>query len=575
MRSASRREQAVEPFRSAFESAAIGMALVALEDGRWIRVNRPLCEFLGYDEDELLTKTWEEVTHPDDVGADLGQVRRLLAGEFRSFQMEKRYIRRDGEVVWGLLCSSLVCDHDGTPLYGIAQVQDITESRRSAEALQESERLWRTVFTEARENVLLVDAVTMRIVESNPAFRDTLGYTSDDLRRLTLYDIVDHSRDSVDANLALLQRAHGGRLGERRLRRRDGSVVHVEVSATPIRYAGREAVCVIAHDVTSRRQAQELLESRVATLSGLAAMLTLDLPLASVLERVARSAVEATSASDCTILLAGNERGERPDGVADTAGRHMVPIASRGRALGWMAFAAPQDSLPPDERVVLEAVAAQAAVAVENSRLLAEARGAAALEERQRLSRELHDSVSQALYGIALGTETARSLVQEDPARAAEPLDFVLSLAEAALTEMRALILALRPEALEDQGLVAVLRQEAEAVRARHELQVDADLGAEPALPLAMKEAVYRIAHEALHNVVKHARARTAALRLGGADGTVTLEIRDDGIGFDPEGDFSGHLGLRSMRERAERCGGSLEVESAPGRTVIRAVVPA
>jgi PAS domain S-box-containing protein len=559
-----RDDAAVEPFRSAFESAAIGMALVDLQDNRWMRVNRPLCEFLGYEQDELVRLTWEEVTHPDDLDADRDHVRRLLAGEFRSFQMEKRYIRRDGEVVWGLLCSSLVCALDGTPLYGIAQVQDVTEARRAAEALQESERLWRTVFSEARENVVIVCVDTRRILDSNPAFRDTLGYTADDLAGMPAEAIVEGS-GVVGADVALVRRSGGGRLGERRLRRRDGSVVHVDVaSATPIRYAGREAICVIAHDVTERRRVQDLLESRVATLSELAGLLTLDLPLDAVLDRVAEAAVAATSVTECTIAL--GEGGDRDAGL---------PIASRGRVLGRMELSPETGALPPDERVVMEAVAAQAAVAVENARLLAEARGTAALEERQRLSRELHDSVSQALYGIALGAQTARGLVANFPERAAEPLEFVVSLADAALAEMRALILALRPEALEEEGLVGVLRQEAEAAGARQGLAVAAELCDEPAIDMAAKEALYRIAHEALHNVIKHARAGHAGLRLREHDRAVTLEVWDDGAGFDTGSAFAGHLGLRSMRERAESCGGGLALESAPGRTVVRASLPA
>src|SRR5213078_3825441 len=139
--------------------------------------------------------------------------------------------------------------------------------------------------------------------------------------------------------------------------------------------------------------------------------------------------------------------------------------------------------------------------------LLIDAQAKAALEERQRLARELHDSVSQALFGISLGARTARALLAQDPARAAEPIDYVQSLAEAGLAEMRALIFELRPESLESEGLVAAISKQAAALRARHQIEVRADLGAEPALPLERKEALYRIAQEATHNTVKHARA--------------------------------------------------------------------
>jgi signal transduction histidine kinase len=248
---------------------------------------------------------------------------------------------------------------------------------------------------------------------------------------------------------------------------------------------------------------------------------------------------------------------------------YSLPLVSRGLALGAIFFCfLPQGEPGEDEKIFLRAVADQAAVAVENARLFSEARGKAALEERQKLARELHDSVSQALYGIALGVETARELLPEDPERAAEPLAYATTLAEAGMTEMRALIFELRPESLEKEGLVAALEKQAAAVQARHGIRVEATFGEEPEASLETKEAVYRIAQEALHNTVKHARATNAKVKLQEDPYSITLEISDDGTGFDAQHDFPGHLGLKSMRERASRQGGTLEVASGPGRGV-------
>jgi signal transduction histidine kinase len=199
----------------------------------------------------------------------------------------------------------------------------------------------------------------------------------------------------------------------------------------------------------------------------------------------------------------------------------------------------------------------------------------AALEERQRLARELHDSVSQALYGIALGAKTARTQLDRDPAKAAEPLDYVLSLAEAGLSEMRALIFELRPESLQNEGLVAALTKQSDALHARYRLEVITRFEVEPEIPLEQKEALYRIAQEALHNIAKHAKATRVDLSLYQKDGVALLEVRDNGKGFDPQGEFPGHLGLRSMRERVEKFGGSLSIDSQPGAgTAIRAQLP-
>ncbi|HKC72833.1 MAG TPA: PAS domain-containing sensor histidine kinase [Chloroflexota bacterium] len=194
--------------------------------------------------------------------------------------------------------------------------------------------------------------------------------------------------------------------------------------------------------------------------------------------------------------------------------------------------------------------------------------------ERRRLARELHDTVVQALYGIVLGARAARGLLDRAPGQAAEPIEYVLSLAEAGLAETRALIFDVRPASLETEGLVAALTKQAAPLSARHGIEVHTDLCDEPALPLDIKEALYRIAQEALHNTVKHAQARRVDMRLADQAGTIVLEVCDDGRGFNPDSSFPGHLGLRSMSERATQLGGTLQIESAPGRgTCVRAEI--
>src|SRR5437764_3107731 len=188
------------------------------------------------------------------------------------------------------------------------------------------------------------------------------------------------------------------------------------------------------------------------------------------------------------------------------------------------------------------------------------------LQERQRLARELHDSVSQALYGIGLGAHTAREALASDPEQAIESIDYVLTLAEAGLAEMRALIFELRPESLEIEGLVAALTRQVAVLRSRYNLTVEADLGEEPHIPIEMKQQLYRIAQEALHNIINHDRASLAILRLARQANEITLEVRDNGKGFDPAGPFPGHLGLRSMRERVTKTGGTLTIESVPAQ---------
>jgi PAS domain S-box-containing protein len=229
------------------------------------------------------------------------------------------------------------------------------------------------------------------------------------------------------------------------------------------------------------------------------------------------------------------------------------------------------DGRPKGLRGVCQDVTARKEAEDERARLLerdrAISQARAALEERQRLARELHDSVSQALFGIALGAQTVISALDMDDAHAArEAAHYVLNLAEASLAEMRALIFELRPEWLEQEGLIAAVQRQVASLRARHALQVDANLGSEPAVTLEVKEALYRIAQEAMHNVVKHAHATSLRVDLRQADRHLVVEIADNGVGFDPTGAYSGHLGLTSMRERAAALGADLAIESAPGQ---------
>jgi PAS domain S-box-containing protein len=284
--------------------------------------------------------------------------------------------------------------------------------------------------------------------------------------------------------------------------------------------------------------------------------------------RVGREGVSGwVAASGEPLLVPDIRREPRYVRIApDQAGSAMVlPLKVKGEVVGVLNVESEAlNAFDETDTAVLQSLVSQLAVAIENARLYEQARQLAALEERQKLARDLHDSVSQALYGIALGARTARTLLDRDPARLADPLDYVLALAEAGLAEMRALIFELRPESLKTEGLVAALTKLADSLRARHRLEVRVQLGPEPGVPLETKEAFYRITQEALHNVAKHARASRVDLVLALADGRLRLEVRDDGIGFDPEAAFPGHLGLRSMRERAERLGARWVVESAP-----------
>jgi signal transduction histidine kinase len=201
--------------------------------------------------------------------------------------------------------------------------------------------------------------------------------------------------------------------------------------------------------------------------------------------------------------------------------------------------------------------------------------------ERQRIARDLHDSVSQSLFSTTLHVRTAQRALELEELDATGPVGEELSeigqLTRGALAEMRALIFELRPGALAEEGLVAALTKQASALSAREGLSIEVHGPDErPPLEPGVEEQLYRLGQEALANVVKHARASSAMIRIAATGDTVSIEVLDDGRGFDPAAVGPDHFGLRSMRGRVADLGGRLEVTSTPGRgTVLRVEVPA
>ena len=201
----------------------------------------------------------------------------------------------------------------------------------------------------------------------------------------------------------------------------------------------------------------------------------------------------------------------------------------------------------------------------------------AIVEERQWLARELHDSVTQAMYSVTLYAEAARlALAAGKDEVAIENLGELQTMAHEALFSIRLLIFELHPPILEGQGLAAALRIRLAAVETRAGLHAEIQVDGERRLPLATEEELYRIALEALNNVVKHARAQHVTVLLRFDDQRTYLEISDDGMGYDPAAaKGGGGMGLRGMDERARRINGTLEIASSPEKgTTVKVELP-
>ncbi len=298
-------------------------------------------------------------------------------------------------------------------------------------------------------------------------------------------------------------------------------------------------------------------------------------------EKGTRADVAAHSAVFPSVQLVPGGRLRRPSAYSMVA----VPLYLRDQRLGYALL-----EVGPRIGWIYAALRDQLSSALHRAFVVARERAAVAAleeahrrEERRRLASDLHDSVSQALFSMNLHARALQLAVQRegnDPnGSVARGLADLRGLTKDALAEMRALIFELRPEALHEDGLVAAIRRHAAMVAARQGFDVLVQ-GPEDPLPLAAdaETELFRVLREALHNSVKHAHPGRVEIRLhepADAPRTLVIEISDDGVGFDPHSAYPGHLGLSTMRERTERLGGRLTIDSSPASsTTVRAVLP-
>jgi PAS domain S-box-containing protein len=526
---------------------------------------------------------------------------------------------------------------DNAKLYEEAQ-REISERRDAEEALLQSEGRYRTVVKQAAEGIFVVDIDTKLILEANVAYRNLLGYTAQDMLGLglTLYDVVAHDRESIDLYVRQILEERIHFIGERRHRRKDGSLVDVEVSSSVISYGGGEALCVIVHDITERKRSAERLQRSLDALLGLyeaGQILSSSLEREEIGSRLLEIASRVSNLTAAVISIP-DENGEliiwRSSGLEElwrqiryspeaVAARQKVletrkyqavrlrpgdadesqlvslnlPLLVRGRLIGVLEAYGPEALMERQYEETLISLANQGASALENARLYAELAErenrlqdlirkliTAQEEERRKVSYEVHDGLAQTAAGAhQLLQAFAR---QHPPTSEKGSLDLarVLQLVQQTVGEARYVIADLRPTALDDFGLAAAVRLQVEKISSEGS-QVDYEeaLGDER-LPPEVETALFRVAQEALTNVHKHAPSARVRITLRRLNDTVRLQVRDWGPGFNPEKITDGggpgeRLGLSSMRERVALLGGHLEVHSKPGEgTEVVAEIP-
>ena len=245
-------------FRATFDRAAVGIANVAL-DGSYLRVNRRFCEIVGYAAEELLTRRFHDVTHPDDLQADLDRSRRMIAGEIQAGAAVKRYVRKDGAVVWANMTVSLQRDDAGRPEYFVVVVEDITAREQTEEALRDSEERFRAIFEEAADSVVLLDTPSGAFAEFNSRAHENLGYTREEFATLSLGDIeAIESPADASAHVVKVIREGADQFVTKQ-RTKTGEIRDVRVSTRRISIRGKDFLLAIWRDITDEKRAEEAL----------------------------------------------------------------------------------------------------------------------------------------------------------------------------------------------------------------------------------------------------------------------------------------------------------------------------
>ena len=484
-----------------------------------------------------------------------------------------------------------------------------------ARARAEHERMLLAAIIDSADEAVIGRDLGGTIISWNPATERLYGYRAAEAIGRRLLEIFPPER--ISEEMALLRGAaeRGQSIGPFETERvtKDGRRLTVELTASPIRDLSGTVVGVstIARDITAEKQAERLRQENanlaallavteaIASASDVASALGIildrigalapftnaliftlaDGDVAALIQRgahadqliaMASALIEQGAGVNEPLLIADSlaeaERSFAPQGgVSAPQPRSWLyyPIASRARLSGGVLLAHVEPgAFAPDHVTQLSALAHAIDLAIEHQRVLDHMRAAAIQHERRRIARELHDAVTQTLFTISVVADVLPRLWERDRDTALRSLEDLRRLAQGALAEMRTLLLELRPEALERARLSDLLVQLAEAVSVRLPAPVAVTIDDAPDLPLPVKVALYRIAQEALNNVVKYAEASAATVCLHRDPGGLTLTIRDDGIGFDIEQVSSDHLGLRIMRERAEEIGARLAIRS-------------
>ncbi|HKH12430.1 MAG TPA: PAS domain S-box protein [Rubrobacter sp.] len=545
-------------------------------------------EIFGLPPDaEVDQETFLAGLHPDDrERVDRAGRRALDPSPNGEYELEYRVVGLgDGEERW-VEARGRTFFEGGRAVRFIGTVLDVTEKKRAAEALKRSEERYRAVIEQSTEGIYLLDTVSRRLLETNPAFQRMFGYTAEELKGMEIYDLVAHSRENVDANVWRTLELGRVLIGERSYKRKDGTVVEVEIGASIISYNGQKAICALVRDITARKRAEDALrrsEERFRALvryaSDMIVILDRDgeiLYESPAVERILGFTVEERVGTNSFDYLHPEDREpvarRFAELVRQPGGRISAEYRVHDKTGDWRFFEAMGVNMLEDP--VISGVVVNLRDVTERRRTeqaLEEIREA----ERGRMARELHDGVLQDLSYAAqtleiISLKYAGTDVEKDLQESAETM-------RRASRDLRGAIYDIRAQRDGTQDARQLFESLVNLNRRRMlgcNLVFDLQDGLLEQLSERGGTELLRIVQEALTNVRRHSGADEANVAFSSHGDTLRAEISDNGQGFDPEVLPPG-MGTLGMRERTLGLGGKLEIESEPGAgTTVRIEVP-
>jgi len=574
-------------------------------DGRWLKVPPTLCELLGYTEEELLSGYFEDVTHPDDFQAESSQCQRLIRGEIKSFDLEKRYIQKNGKTICVYLNCSVVEDYEGKPVHFLTYIRDISDRRLAEGALRESEDRYRSMIDSQTELICrFLPDTTLTYV--NDAYCRYFGKSRAELIGTEFTELLPTTiRGWAKNEIASLVLNPRTTTTEHEVVLRDGSIGWLQWVNHAIPSADGKILELqaIGRDITERKCAEQALlesnERNQAILRAIPDLMFLQNKEGVYLDYYSRDRQDLLVPPES--FLGKNisevlppELAERImasfkqlDGTVETQVlEYSLEIAGEERHFEARIVSAEGDKVLTIVRNVTESRRAADALRNSEEKLLVSNRQGRELaarlitaqeSERRRISLLLHDDLSQNIAAMSM----AISRIKHKPPASNElmvaELDQLGAQTNELNTRIRKLSHQLHPDVLEHLGLVAAL--EAEVAEFSHNERIKLEFNAEiksEHIPLDVSVCLYRVAIEALRNVSRHSGASSASVALAEDDVCFTLEVSDSGQGFDVERAKRGSgLGLISAEERVKLLQGSFLVRSKPeGGTVLLARIP-